>query len=436
MLQKARAIAVMSVVLAVSLYSGCASAPEAAQTPQGPEVTIQGVQTPQGTEATIKGNVVCNRTTIPVPWDQTSQDADHYPVVFAFEGTPEISAQLAEIMDKYYPEQGLDCDAAQKFLDEFSARLRYSVAPGSLTDKMHKEVEWGSQILAVTGVLSEKDGKKWITVTKYEPATIKYPATMVAPDKPLLMPDNAPIPLKVNDSLTMKCVPIPAGRFLQGSPFYQQRYQDEFPHEVVLTKSYYMSETPVTQEVFEAVMGKNPSPANGPQCPVESAPWTDVTEFCRMLSEKNAMTVRIPTDPEWEYAARVGTSNPCFTEKYTDQISAAAVKGSTTPVKSMEPNAWGLYDMLCGGWTVTSTYKVDNARAKEIDPQGPPRGDGSIQSESTGPMHKSRGGYHYKFIRPNMHGAVSEGGGLWEGGTQIFRIVVEAAPVKPAAGTP
>jgi len=392
-------------------------------------------QATQSGEVTIRGNVVCNRTTIPVPWDQTSIDADHYPVVFAFEGTPEISAQLQEIMDKYYPDKGLDCDAAQKFLDEFSARLRYNVAPGPLTDKMHKEVEWGSQILAVTGVVSEKDGKKWIDVSRYEQTKIAYPAKMIAPDKPLVMPDKEPIMLKVDGGVTLKCVPIPAGRFLQGSPFYQQRYQDEFPHEVVLTKAYYMSETPVTQEAFEAVLAKNPSPTKGAQCPVESAAWTDVTEFCRILSEKNGVKVRVPTDAEWEYAARVGTSNPCFTEKYKDQISTAGVKGSTTPVKSMKPNAWGLYDMLCGGWSVTSTYKVDNARAKEIDPQGPPVTDGSIQREATGPMHKSRGGYHYNFIRPNMHGAVSEGGGLWEGGTQIFRVVVDAESAARPAGS-
>ncbi len=376
-------------------------------------------------EVTITGNVLCNRATIPVVWDQSSQDKDHYPVIYAFSGTDEITAQLNEIMDKYYPDKGLDVETAQKFLDEFTKRLRYNIEAGELADKMHKDSEWGSQILAVTGVVYEQDGRRWIKPSSFADGVINYPAKMIAPDKPFVMPENAPIELAVNDTLAIKCVPIPAGSFLQGSPFYQQRYQDEFPHEVVLTKPYYMSETPVTQEVFEAVMGKNPGPTKGPQCPVEKIPYADITEFCRRLSEKNGMTVRPPTDPEVEYAARVGTSNPCFTEKYKEQISEAGVKGSTTPVKSMKPNAWGLFDMLCGGWTVTSTYKVDNARAKEVDPQGPARGEGSIQTNEIGPMHKSRGGYHYAFIRPNMHGAVSEDGGLWEGGTTIFRIVVE-----------
>ena len=66
-----------------------------------------------------------------------------------------------------------------------------------------------------------------------------------------------------------------------------------------------------------------------------------------------------------------GTHPRRFAEKYKEQVSTAGVKGSTTPVKSRKPNAWGLYDMLCGGWHLTSNYKVDNARVKEIDPQGP-----------------------------------------------------------------
>jgi hypothetical protein len=126
-------------------------------------------------------------------------------------------------------------------------------------------------------------------------------------------------------------------------------------------------------------------------------------------------------------AACVGTASPCFcfAEKHKEPASAAGKRDSATSVKRMKPSAWGHYDMLCGGWHVTSNFKADNARSGEIDPHGPPQGDRSIQTGSAGPMHKSRGGFHYSFIRPKMHGAVREDGGLWEGGTQIFRIVVD-----------
>jgi formylglycine-generating enzyme required for sulfatase activity len=252
------------------------------------------------------------------------------------------------------------------------------------------------------------------------PVPLAYPAKMLAPDKPLVKPEGAPITLAVNDKLSLQCVPIPAGRFLQGSPFYQWRYQDEFPHEVVLTKSYYMSEIPITQEMFEAVIGKNPSKSKGPQFPVEHATYADIKQFCKVLSEKNGKTVRVPTDAELEYAARVGTSNPCLPDKYKDQISLAGTReGQPAPVKTMKPNAWGLYDILCGGWHIASDFKADNVRVKQVDPKGPVRG-------ADGTMHRSHGGWHYDHMRPSMHGAIGENGSIYEGGAPIFRVVVEA----------
>jgi formylglycine-generating enzyme required for sulfatase activity len=224
---------------------------------------------------------------------------------------------------------------------------------------------------------------------------------------------------------------LPPGRFLQGSPFYQRRYQDEYPHEVVLTKPFYMSEIPVTQEIFEAVMGKNPAQTKGARFPVEHVPFADILEFCKRLSQRNEVTVRLPTDAEWEYAARVGTSNPCLTEKYKDQISETGGRSSTTPVRSMQPSAWGLYDMLCGGWHVTNDYKADNVRVKQVDPKGPARDDPHVHGDATGRLHKTRGGWHYDHMRPNMHGAATDIGTIWEGGSGIFRIVVEASPATP-----
>ena len=411
---------VLNIIAAALLLAAAGGCGRAAEAPQGPEVTI-------------KGNVVCHRATMLTPWDGTSQDAEHYPVVYAVEGTPKIVATVAELMEECWPPQGLDVGAAQKLNDEWGRRLAYAVAPGPLTDKLHKEVEWGSQVLALTGVLYERGGRKWVAVSSYEPTSTHYPDKMLGPDKPRVRPDDRPLVLRINDTLTLKCVPAPAGRFLQGSPFYQPRYQDEFPHEVVLTKPFYISETPVTQEMFEAVMGRNPSGNVGPQFPVAGATWPDILKFCRLLSERNGRTVRVPTDAEWEYAARLGTSNPCFRERYADQISAAGDKQNPQPVKTMQPNAWGLYDMLCAGWHITADYKADNVREQQVDQKGPALGDASIQMGRTGPMHKARGGYHYNFIRPNMHGAGGEDGSLWEGGVPIFRVVVEVEPPAKVA---
>jgi formylglycine-generating enzyme required for sulfatase activity len=376
-------------------------------------------------DVTIKGNVLCNRATDSKPWFWDPKDGDHTPVIYALEGTPAIAEQVRKIMESY-PDRGLEVEDALRIQDQFSRHLKYFIFPGPTAEKIHKDVEAGSRLLALTGSLSEKDGTRWITVTRYEPAKVNYPGKMLDPDQPFTTPGKEPLLLKISEKLTLKCILLPAGRFLQGSPFYQRRYQDEYPHEVVLTQPFYMSEIPVTQEMFEAVMGKNPASSKGLRFPVERVAFADIREFCRILSQENGVTVRLPTDAEWEYAARVGTSNPCFAEKYKDQISETGSRPNITPVRSRKPNAWGLYDMLCGGWHATSDYKADNARVRQVDPKGPDATDKQVHRDATGLLHKSRGGRHYDHIRPNIHGAVGENGTIWEGGAPIFRVVVEA----------
>ncbi len=374
---------------------------------------------------TLKGNVLCNRARDTKPWFWDPKDGDHTPIMYAVEGTPAIAEQVRTIMASY-PDRGLDVDDALKIQDQFTRHLVYFIAPGPIAHEIHKSVEAGSGLLALTGTIQNKDGKNWITVARYEPANVNYPARMLARDRPFLPAGQEPLVLEIGNKLALQCILLPAGRFLQGSPFYQRRCQDEYPHEVVLTRPFYMSEIPVTQEIFEAVMGKNnPAWSKGPKCPVEQVPIAGIREFCRILSQKNRVTVRLPTDAEWEYAARVGTSNPCFTEKYRDQISEAGSRPTTAPVKSKNANAWGLYDMLCGGWHVTNDYKADNVRVKQVDPKGPARNDSQVHGDATGRLHKTRGGWHYDHMRPNMHGAATDIGTLWESGSEIFRVVVE-----------
>jgi formylglycine-generating enzyme required for sulfatase activity len=390
-----------------------------------------GSQADVRAKVTIKGNVLCNRATDLKPWYWDPKDGDHTPVVYTLEGTPEIAEQLRTIMESY-PDLGLDVDTARKVQDAFDKHLKFYLAPGPIAEKIHKEVEAGSRLLALTGTVTQEGGKRWITVDRYEPtsAEVVYPEKMLAPDRPFAPPGKESLVLKVSGDLGLRCVFLPAGRFLQGSPFYQQRYQDEYPHEVVLTKPFFMSEIPITQEIFEAVMGKNPSLNKGPTLPVERASFADILEFCKILSRKNGVTVRLPTDAEWEYAARVGTSNPCITRKYKDQISEAGARPKSAPVKSKAPNAWGLYDMLSGGWHVTNDYKADNVRTRQVDPKGPAATDKDVHRDASGRLHKTRGGPHYDHRRPNIHGAAGENGTIWEGGSPIFRVVVETEPSK------
>ena len=400
---------------------------------------------PAGPQITVRGPAMCARG-----YAATHGLFDGCPhlAIYALDGTPEIKAEFDRIMDEFYPEKGLDCDEAVKLLEKFDEHLKYYIVPSALANRDHTEHDYPSRILSVTGTFFERYGKKWIAAEKIEPAEITYPARMLAPDKPFVMPDPEPLVLKVTDTLTLRCIKLPPGRYLRGSPFYEHpRWQDETPHEVVLTKSFYMSEIPVTQEMFEALVGKNPSrktpgawktqrdrgfnerfrhkvPDDGPDFAVEHAEWADIQEFCRKLSELNGRTVRVPTEGEWEYAARVGTSNPCFTEKYLEQRSFVADgEGRCEPVRRHKPNAWGFYDMVKSGWELVSDYKLDNVREKQIDPQGPPRR--AAANHGGGPLRRTKGGCYYGDTHLNLHGACDEHGDNEEG-IMIFRVVVEA----------
>jgi formylglycine-generating enzyme required for sulfatase activity len=153
----------------------------------------------------------------------------------------------------------------------------------------------------------------------------------------------------LTNSIGMKFKLIPAGSFLMGSPESEKdREKDEILHKVTLTKPYYLGVYEVTQEQYEKVMGSNPSEFKGAKRPVEMVSWNDAQEFCRKLSqlEKN-MTYRLPSEAEWEYAARAGTKTLYYWGDSFDARYAWCGDSvrETQEVGTLRPNAWGLYDM-------------------------------------------------------------------------------------------
>jgi formylglycine-generating enzyme required for sulfatase activity len=116
--------------------------------------------------------------------------------------------------------------------------------------------------------------------------------------------------LSLGGEVTMKLTLMPPGTFLMGSPEGEKdRREDEGPqHEVTITKPFYMGVYPVTQEQYQAVMGKNPSYFKGARNPVETVSWHNAVEFCKKLSRKTGKTVRLPTEAQWEYACRAGST--------------------------------------------------------------------------------------------------------------------------------
>lgn len=154
-------------------------------------------------------------------------------------------------------------------------------------------------------------------------------------------------------------IAIPDGSFVMGSPTTEAgRYENEEPQRIVNISPFFMGKYAVTQEQYQAVMGNNPSYFKGAKRPVESVSWNEAVEFCRKLSQRTGHAYRLPSEAEWEYACRAGTSTPFYFGKTitSDLVNcrgtfpyASAPKGiyreQTTDVGSFPPNSFGLYDM-------------------------------------------------------------------------------------------
>ena len=179
---------------------------------------------------------------------------------------------------------------------------------------------------------------------------------------------------------------IPKGKFQMGSPGSEEgRDPDEGPqHEVSISRDFYMGICAVTQEQYEAVMGTIPSRFTGPTLPVEKVSWDAANRFCQRLSRKTGRTVRLPTEAEWEYACRAGSSTRfCFGDddgRLGDHAwYFANSEGATHPVGQKTPNAWGLCDMHGNVWEWCSDwYAGSYAGADTVGPQGSASGSGRV----------------------------------------------------------
>ncbi len=179
---------------------------------------------------------------------------------------------------------------------------------------------------------------------------------------------------------------VPAGEFEMGSPESEKgRGADEKLHHVKLTRGFWMLETETTQALYKEVVGTNPSEIEGDDLPVENVSYEDAIKFCQALSGllPAGLNAALPTEAEWEYACRAGSTTPFSfgvalngdkancdgTDPYGMDKEGTFV-GKTTPVKSYEPNAFGLYDMHGNVWErVFDLYGSYSSDA--TDPTGP-----------------------------------------------------------------
>jgi formylglycine-generating enzyme required for sulfatase activity len=184
---------------------------------------------------------------------------------------------------------------------------------------------------------------------------------------------------------------IPAGTFKMGSPTNELgRYYDEGPQtSVTLTSGYWMAPYLVTQQEYQSRMGTNPSYFTGNlSLPVDQVSWLDASNYCRLLTQQElaagripaGVQFRVPTEAEWEYACRAGTTTRY---NYGDDLLYSSLtnhawyiddsNNQTQPVGQKPPNAWGLYDMhgdvweWCQDWYSDTSYPGGSV----TDPRGP-----------------------------------------------------------------
>jgi uncharacterized protein (TIGR03437 family) len=177
-------------------------------------------------------------------------------------------------------------------------------------------------------------------------------------------------------------VRINPGEFMMGcSPGDSECSSAESPrHQVRITKSFEMGQYEVTQAEWEAVMGRNPSSFKGATLPVESVSWEDIQQFLTYLNRRNdGYRYRMPTEAEWEYAARAGS-----TDKYAGGVPNEVAWGpgnsssKTHPVGEKKPNAWGLYDMLGNVYEWCQDWYGSYLGSAAMDPPGPPSGSSRV----------------------------------------------------------
>ena len=153
------------------------------------------------------------------------------------------------------------------------------------------------------------------------------------------------------NSIGTKLAYIPAGEFEMGSPPAEIGRQDnETLHHVKITKPFMMATTPVTRRQWKVVMGVDPrGPGNSSDnLPAVMITWNEAVDFCRRLSEKGGCShYRLPTEAEWEYACRAGTTTPFGGTGNLDEMGWYRENSGDRihPLGEKKPNAWGLYDM-------------------------------------------------------------------------------------------
>ena len=300
-----------------------------------------------------------------------------YELIITASGSTQV-AQKQRLTIRYSP------SSATVLVDNKMVKGTNGVARTTLPVGQH------SYIVACDGYESEEGTVKLkasapsnlqITLTKEAMATqqsiVSQPIVAQQPvvQPPIANSDNITIPVK--DGISIDMVRVEAGTFTMGATAkMKDPYNDEKPtHQVTLTNDYYIGKYEVTQALWKAVMGNNPSNFKGDNLPVENVSWDDCQEFISKLNRITGKTFRLPTEAEWEYAARGGNKSRGYQYSGSNNLLDVAwfwdnSGYQTHDVGTKQPNELGIYDMSgnvcewCQDWY--GKYK----RSSQVNPTG------------------------------------------------------------------
>ena len=204
------------------------------------------------------------------------------------------------------------------------------------------------------------------------------------------------ITIPVKDGICIEMVKVEAGTFMMGATSEMKNpYDDEKPvHQVTLTNDYYMGKYEVTQALWQAVMGKNPSYFKGDNLPVNYVRWKDCQRFISKLNSMTGRKFRLPTEAEWEYAARGGKKSRGYQYSGSSNISDVAwydgnSGDKTHPVGTKQANELGIYDMTGNVLEWCQDWYGSYYSSSQTNPTG----------ATSGSRHVNRGGSWAKNVR-------------------------------------
>jgi formylglycine-generating enzyme required for sulfatase activity len=201
----------------------------------------------------------------------------------------------------------------------------------------------------------------------------------------------------------LELVQVPGGNFQMGSR-REGGYEDERPVHPVFLESFWLGKYPVTQAQWQAVMGKLPaSRFHGANLPVDTICWKDAEEFCTRLAKITGQAYHLPSEAQWEFACRAGTSTPfslgeTITTEYANYVGAHVYRDepkgiyrhATTAVGIFPPNPWGLYDLHGNIWEFCADFWQPDYTGAPVD--GGPQGHGYHPESRSPRAHAARGG--------------------------------------------